>query len=51
MAISSELSVVGFDDLKIARWAGPALTTIRVPIAEMAEQADPIRRFGSRESH
>ena len=31
--------MVGFDDLKIARWAGPALTTIRVPIAEMAEQA------------
>jgi LacI family transcriptional regulator, xylobiose transport system transcriptional regulator len=39
VAIPTELSVVGFDDLKIARWAGPALTTIRVPIAEMAEQA------------
>jgi LacI family xylobiose transport system transcriptional regulator len=39
IAIPSDLSVVGFDDLKIARWAGPALTTIRVPIAEMAEQA------------
>ena len=39
VTIPSELSVVGFDDLKIARWAGPALTTIRVPIAEMAEQA------------
>jgi LacI family xylobiose transport system transcriptional regulator len=39
VAIPSELSVVGFDDLKVARWAGPALTTIRVPIAEMAEQA------------
>ena len=39
VAVPSELSVVGFDDLKIARWAGPALTTIRVPIAEMAEQA------------
>jgi LacI family xylobiose transport system transcriptional regulator len=39
VAIPRELSVVGFDDLKIARWAGPALTTIRVPIAEMAEQA------------
>jgi len=39
VAIPSEVSVVGFDDLKIARWAGPALTTIRVPIAEMAEQA------------
>jgi LacI family transcriptional regulator, xylobiose transport system transcriptional regulator len=39
VAIPTELSVVGFDDLKIARWAGPALTTVRVPIAEMAEQA------------
>ena len=39
VAIPSELSVVGFDDLKVARWAGPALTTVRVPIAEMAEQA------------
>ncbi len=39
VAIPSQLSVVGFDDLKIARWAGPALTTIHVPITEMAEQA------------
>src|SRR5215212_3308659 len=39
ITIPTELSVVGFDDLKIARWAGPGLTTIRVPIAEMAEQA------------
>ncbi|MFL6064714.1 MAG: LacI family DNA-binding transcriptional regulator [Friedmanniella sp.] len=38
VSIPAELSVVGFDDLKIARWAGPALTTVRVPIAEMAEQ-------------
>lgn len=39
VAIPEQLSVIGFDDLKIARWAEPALTTIRVPIAEMAEQA------------
>jgi LacI family xylobiose transport system transcriptional regulator len=38
-AIPAQLSVVGFDDVKVARWAGPALTTIRVPIADMAEQA------------
>jgi LacI family xylobiose transport system transcriptional regulator len=37
--IPARLSVVGFDDLRIAQWAGPALTTVRVPIAEMAEQA------------
>ena len=38
-AIPSQLSVVGFDDIKVARWAGPALTTVRVPIADMAAQA------------
>jgi len=38
-AIPEQLSVVGFDDIKVARWAGPALTTVRVPIAEMAARA------------
>lgn len=37
--IPATLSVVGFDDLKIARWASPALTTVHVPIAEMAERS------------
>jgi LacI family transcriptional regulator, xylobiose transport system transcriptional regulator len=39
VAIPAQLSVVGFDDLRVAQWAGPALTTVRVPIAEMAEEA------------
>ncbi len=39
LAIPHDLSVVGYDDLAIAQWAGPPLTTIRVPLAEMAEQA------------
>jgi len=39
LAIPSDLSVVGYDDLRIARWAGPPLTTIHVPLAAMAEQA------------
>ena len=39
VAIPSRLSVVGFDDLQVASWVSPALTTVRVPIAEMAEQA------------
>ena len=39
VAIPSQLSVVGFDDVKVAQWAGPALTTVRVPIAEMAARA------------
>lgn len=37
--IPDDLSVVGYDDLRIARWAGPPLTTIRQPLTEMAETA------------
>ncbi|HTW12617.1 MAG TPA: LacI family DNA-binding transcriptional regulator [Solirubrobacteraceae bacterium] len=37
--IPDDLSVVGYDDLSMARWAGPPLTTIRQPLAEMAETA------------
>ncbi|MCL2419937.1 MAG: LacI family DNA-binding transcriptional regulator [Conexibacteraceae bacterium] len=37
--IPEDLSVVGYDDLRIARWVGPPLTTIRQPLAEMAETA------------
>ena len=39
VAVPAQLSVVGFDDIKVAQWAGPALTTVRVPIADMAAQA------------
>jgi len=39
ISIPTELSVVGYDDLQIAEWAGPPLTTIHVPLAAMAEQA------------
>ncbi len=31
--------MVGFDDLPIARWVGPPLTTVRQPLTEMAEAA------------
>jgi LacI family xylobiose transport system transcriptional regulator len=37
--IPHELSVVGYDDLPVAVWAGPPLTTIRQPLIEMAEAA------------
>jgi LacI family xylobiose transport system transcriptional regulator len=31
--------VVGYDDLPVARWMGPPLTTVRQPLTEMAEEA------------
>ncbi len=37
--IPDDLSVVGFDDLPVARWVGPPLTTVRQPLTEMAEEA------------
>jgi LacI family transcriptional regulator len=37
--IPEDLSVVGFDDLPIARWVSPPLTTIRQPLVELAEAA------------
>ncbi len=37
--IPDRLSVVGYDDLKIAGWSVPALTTVRVPLGAMAEEA------------
>ncbi|WP_370086867.1 LacI family DNA-binding transcriptional regulator [Streptacidiphilus sp. MAP12-16] len=39
LRIPDDLSVVGFDDLPIARWVGPPLTTVRQPLTEMAEAA------------
>lgn len=39
LTIPGDLSVVGYDDLRIAQWAGPPLTTIHVPLLAMAEQA------------
>jgi DNA-binding LacI/PurR family transcriptional regulator len=34
-----DLSVVGFDDLPVAAWAAPPLTTVRQPLAAMAATA------------
>jgi LacI family transcriptional regulator, xylobiose transport system transcriptional regulator len=39
LEVPTDVSVVGYDDLTIAQWAGPTMTTIHVPLAEMAEQA------------
>lgn len=37
--IPDDLSVVGFDDLPVAKWVGPPLTTIRQPLVQMAVTA------------
>lgn len=37
--IPEDVLVVGFDDLRAARWLSPALTTVRQPIREMAGAA------------
>jgi len=39
LRIPDDLSVVGFDDLPVARWVGPPLTTVRQPLGEMAAAA------------
>src|SRR6201999_159746 len=39
IAIPDELSVVGFDDSPVASRLSPALTTIRLPIRDMARLA------------
>jgi LacI family transcriptional regulator len=39
LRIPEDLSVVGFDELPVARWASPPLTTIRQPLAEMGNHA------------
>lgn len=36
LRIPQDLSLVGFDDLPVARWVGPPLTTVRQPLLEMA---------------
>ena len=39
LRIPEDLSVVGFDDLPFAEWAGPPLTTVRQPLRQMGAVA------------
>lgn len=38
LSIPQDISVVGFDDVPMARYVSPNLTTIRLPAAELGEQ-------------
>ncbi len=39
LSVPGDLSVVGFDDLPMARWSSPPLTTVRQPLADMGRMA------------
>ncbi|MGK5683069.1 LacI family DNA-binding transcriptional regulator [Actinoplanes sp. URMC 104] len=39
LRIPGDLSVVGFDDVPLARWASPPLTTVRQPLRDMGRLA------------
>jgi DNA-binding LacI/PurR family transcriptional regulator len=39
LRVPQDLSVVGFDDLPLAQWVGPPLTTVRQPLMKMGATA------------
>lgn len=39
LSVPGDLSVVGFDDLPMARWSSPPLTTVHQPLADMGRVA------------
>jgi len=39
LKVPRDVSIMGFDDVPMAAWAGNALTTVRLPVEEMVERA------------
>ncbi|MCF3960908.1 LacI family DNA-binding transcriptional regulator [Streptomyces fuscigenes] len=39
LQVPRDLSVVGYDDIPLAQWSSPALTTVNQPLVRMAEEA------------
>lgn len=39
LRVPEDLSVVGYDDVMVARWSSPALTTVHQPLRQMGEEA------------
>jgi LacI family transcriptional regulator len=51
LAVPDRVSVVGFDDMPIARDLTPALTTVRLPLVEMGERAMSLALGGAEIGH
>ncbi|MGL4723991.1 MAG: HTH-type transcriptional regulator GalS [Scandinavium sp.] len=47
IAVPQHLSLIGFDDIPIARYTDPQLTTVRYPIVSMAKLATELALMGS----
>jgi LacI family xylobiose transport system transcriptional regulator len=39
LRVPADLSVVGYDDIPVARWSSPALTTVHQPLLRMGQEA------------
>lgn len=39
LSVPDDLSVVGYDDIALARWMSPQLTTVHQPLRRMGEEA------------